>query len=355
MGDNKYVIDYGPGPLEQAQKMLGLVDLVNRVNAAPVEQAIKDNELKLKQNDVTQIETKNALEFQKLKSAVYDEERKSAEFQNSALLKIREGFQQDFQMGSIMLQQAIPGAFAIKKENGSVAISMPGQSPISINPGDITDPKEIASQTQDRVVKWGKASERYIEIFKSGNGIKAQLGLATAAGDIAAIYLRAKQLDPGGRVTEGDYNSVINSPNVSQQLKNMLTRAVNQDGPMFGDLSSPSRKAFLESSKVLVDQEKSAFLPHAKFFLEGQILGDKLDPQKIFSPAGDITLESLGYNKEKRQVVAPEPGAVVGPKDRAPQAGQQASPEAATPTPKINLKARTDAWLKNTMASGGTK
>ena len=353
MGDNKYTIDYGPGPLKQAQEQLGLVDLMNRVKAAPTEQATKEAELALKQNEVTQIETRNSLLQQQEASARYDEFRKKSEFMNNTLLNIRKGFEQDFQMGSFMLQRAIPGAIAHKKENGVVAIDIPGQDLIRINPGDITDPKEIAGMTTDRVKLWDKTAAPYREVYSNGQIVKSQLGLVSGAGDIAAIYARAKMQDPGGRVTDGDYNSVMQSPNVSEQVKNLLTRALKKEGPIFGDANSQSRKDFLNSATTHVADAKNAFLPNAKFFLEGQVLGDKLDPSKIFSPAGDITLESLGYDKTKKAFV--QPGEVpppIAPKERAPQTGTAPIEEAAPA--KINLKAKTDAWLKN-MLPGGKK
>lgn len=320
------------GPLEQAQQQLGLVDLINRIQAAPSERAAKDAEAILKQNEVKQIETSNALKEQQLQSARYDEQRKQIDFNNGALSNIRKAYQEGGQeMGDIVAKQYFGlNAISKQKENGAVAISIPGAEPISINPGDVTDPKEIQSMTQDRVAKWEKAKERYTEIYSSGEQIKKQLSLGTAAGDIASIYLRAKQLDPGGRVAQGDYDSVINSPNVPQYLKNQLTRAVKEEGPYFGALDSPTRRNFLNSSKVLVDQEKSVFLPRAEFFLKGQILSDKLDPRKIFSPAGDVTLENLGYDPAKKGIVEPTeaPGVTAAPGE-APRkpAAPKLSPE----------------------------
>jgi len=353
MGDNKFVIDYGDGPLKQAQEQLGLVDLINRVKSAPTEQALKEQELVLKNNEVTQIETKNALQFQQLKSAVYDEERKKSEFTNNTLLNIRKGFEQDFQMGFNMLNRAIPGATAFKKENGAVAIDIPGSDLIVINPNRSTDPKEIESMTQDRVQTWDKISAAYRDVYKNSQSVKSQLSLVSGPGDISAIYARAKMQDPGGRVTDGDYRSVMQSPNVTEQVKNWLTRATKQEGPIFGDAKSQSRKDFLKSAETQISDEKNVFLPSAKFFLEGQILRDGLDPQKIYSPVGDITLESLGYDKIKNSMI-PASESVDSSEVLKKQSSQAKSSVAPTvdsnrqsaPPLKLKLKFKTDLWLK---------
>ncbi len=144
VGNGVQLVDFNKSlgdPIDSQQKLLSLVDLANRIQQAPAERRIKEAEATLKSNQVTQIDTENAIREQQLHSAENEERRKQVTFSNDQLLHIREGFQQSFTAGSLMAKRA--GADSVDNGDGSYSVLFPGQPAFQIWPHGITDPVKL--------------------------------------------------------------------------------------------------------------------------------------------------------------------------------------------------------------------
>lgn len=331
VGNGVKMVDFSDdSATRQLSETLGLIDLTNRIRQAPVDSQLKDAELKLKTNELNQIDVKNDLLFQQLQSQKNGEQRSQTEFINSQLLKAREAYQQGGkEMGDLYLRSILPNFQSVEQGKGKIVIGSPGVRPFTINTG-ITDPKELEALEKSRVTEWNESKKTYSTLYDYGNKIPAALALGTAEGDRSALILKAKMEDPTGRVTENDYNTILKNPSVTEWTKNLFERSLNTKGPLFGDQSSETRRQFNEATKTIVDESRKTFVNDANFFLRGRVLADNLDPYKVMSPAGDVDLNYLGYDPKTGSVGGPlEPGGGPGvpPANRALGTPNQPTPE----------------------------
>lgn len=346
LGNGFQIIDTTnqPDQVEQYQKQLGLADLMQRVAAGPVEQKIKEADLLLKSDQVQGLQQAAELRNVQLETAKAGLQADKLKFANDALLNIHKAFTYDFETGAALLG-SVPGALAKNRGDGTAVVSLPGSSPMLIKVGKINDPETVRAMQKDARESWQKMSKEYQEIYTQNNNISSLLKLGTGQADLSAIYAMAKMQDPGGRVTDGDYNAVMQSPNISAYVKNMLTRAVTEGGPVFGPPDSKSRTDFLNTARVRFENAKTVFQPQAQAFYDSQVKYNGLDPQGFFTPAGDITLESLAPKAEKQDIKAP--GAAFN-QVRAPQEAAAIAPNAPPKSQAPSLDELTQKWQQET-------
>lgn len=312
--------------LETAQRQLGLVDLVQRIQVAPLEQEIKKNELLIKQEAVKNAPLEAELKQLQKNQALVDEQAKRIELGLKQVNAVAETFAYDFNTGANAVREM--GGEATDLKDGTALIKFPGQAPILKKIGVITNPEKVDLMEEKNQKAWIGLMSRYGEIYTLNNTIKDQLALGTKDGDISAIYAKAKMMDEGGRVTEGDVDSVLKNPSVLPYLKNQLVAALNSDGPYFGELGSKTRRNFEESANVMWQQRRRVTEPLAKNFIEYSIIGEGLNLGKVAVPVGgDLTPENLGFAlpKKGRTEETQAPSAVQN--QQAPQVEQQRSPQ----------------------------
>ncbi len=96
-----------------------------------------------------------------------------------------------------------------------------------------------------------------------------------ATGDVARIYALAKIYDPGGRVTDSDYNAAKQGQGPLARLQGLVNEVEGQ-----GMLSAQSRKNMLEMARKLYEKRKTDYAARAKTF-EGIAKKRGLDPSEV--------------------------------------------------------------------------
>lgn len=296
------------GQLEQAQQYLGLVDLGNRIKQAPLEYAAKQADAILKNNQVDMIDVQNSIVREELRSKEIANGQSEVKFAQEQISMIRNAYREDPELGAAMLSTYMPTAMQTKKADGSIAIAIPGATPFTIYPQGITNPEQKEVALKDRSDRWNKLTEKYQVVYTQANLVRDLLNKGTGEADRSAIYAIAKMQDPTGSVRDNDYKSVQESPNVSQQIKNLLTRATTTEGPVFGELGSPTRTSWNQVVTSTLNNEKAIVEPQAKHFIEHFVEADRLDANHVAVPKGDLTLAAMFPEKYGQKPKDPPAG-----------------------------------------------
>ncbi len=278
---------------EQVKNQLGLADLINKLQQAPVDLEIKKIDQALKGNQLLQIDVDNEKKRVDLEAAKSTAFRDQAKFINEQIINIHKGFQQDFKVGEAMA--ATLGATSHDNKDGTVSVILPGNKSIQFNPYKISDPEKIANlegQRRDDWQQYAKAFGTQAESFKK---LESASTLGTAQGDIGMIFAYMKLLDPNSTVREGEAAQAQQAPGVPTQILNMYNRALTLDAPFFGPVGSLTRKNFIDTGKVFYDGAKEIVGAQAKAIAETAPM-DNLNPKKILLPVGGVNFydEILG-------------------------------------------------------------
>ncbi len=323
-GIQQYVPDSGAGQIDQLKDAFSLVDLSNRIKAAPLEQSLKQSELELKQHQIEQMPLADLKARTDLLVQQNQEFRSQAKFQADAMIDIHKAFAQDFSLGDAILQKTVPGAIATQSKDGLVNVAIPSGKgrfrTIQIDPQNIADPEKRIAIQDSRRKEWESSAKPYLTLSGQYENMQKLSALATGPADLGMVYAYNKMLDPNSAVREGEVLTAQNSPGLSQQTRNLYNRALETGAPMFGGANSPTRKSFLDAASVLKDTAKQNLIQLGQNAYN-TATEERLNAKAILSPFGDVTYAAITGQADK--VVA----------DRNGKGQQPAQPTAPQPTP----------------------
>jgi len=342
--------------LQQAQQQLGLIDLVNRVRQAPLDTAIKEADKRIKQYQASDeyMQMDRIKRATEVSAAISKENRDKS----SALLQQMDHVQKTFRevgfdAGKYVAEEFartfnLPKPFIKQNDAGVVSIVMPGFAPIKIETKALTDIKDINAETEKQLENWKALTKEYGEVYNQRNSALSQLRLGTGFGDRGAAYSWAKMKDPTGSVREGDYESVMKSPGLSQSFKNQFESWFRKDGAIFGDQGSPTRQAFEQAINSEYQTRLNSVLPAAQHFPKSLVRG--VDPRRVIQPVGELTHELiLGIKKEQKpmppQTTPQEQIAEPKPETNSTRVPQQKKPSA-------QFDSLMNGWLQKMMQGG---
>jgi hypothetical protein len=292
-----------PNPIEQEQKVLSLVDLANKIKQAPVDQATKEAELKLKQNDVENIALNNHLAQAKLNAQYLDNQLKQGEViqKKFSVLAETANMSDDaflYSVGTMMPgskaeKDPNTGTWKILKLNADKSIT-----PITIVPQNLTDPEKIDAAATKKREEWQKVTDEYGQIYNHTQTIKDLALKRTGIGDVGMLEATARIFDPNARITEYKGHMVAeNIQNLPTALQIKIKNAMGSDTnlPLFNDDGRQKIVAVAESE--LATREKQA-----RFYANGMkdTIGN-IPRNRVFSPVGDLNVDTLfaGQNGQK--------------------------------------------------------
>jgi len=317
IGGGLKIVDGSQGSdlLETAQRQLGLVDLVNRIQSAPLEQKIKQIDAALKGNELLNVDIKNEKARVDLLSAKNDEARKALDFQMTQIKSLPTLFNTDFELGKAYAQQI--GLHAAQNEDGTIRIVKPGKNgqleSMTFSPKKINDPEKIAQGERDLRKDWetqGKDFGIQSQFYKN---MKSLAQLRSPQGDIGIIFSYMKLLDPVSSVREGEQATARNAPSVPEQVRGMYNRALTSKGAFFSD---DARRGFLEAGQAIYNDSLESHYQRGKFYLD---MDSKRNPEtnynskNILVPVGGIGFDQIAERFKEQE---PEE---VATSDRVPQ------------------------------------
>lgn len=297
-GVQQLVFEPGQGEdaISQASKTLGLVNLINQIQSAPLDRKIKQIDTALKGNQLLNIDIENEKNRVDLISAQGREFRERAKFGTEQLKSVLDLYIINFKLGDTELQRSFPGSQSVQNKDGSIGIALPTSTGITeaftIDPRKVSKPEKIAQIEKQFRDRWENRTKLFRELDRQFKNIKDAQGRATAQGDIAIIFAFMKMNDPTSVVREGEQAMARNAPNVPSQILNMYNRALTSSAPFFGGPGSTDRKKFVDIAQDF----------HNNALEEATALGKNLieissragaDPQNVITTAGDLTFENL--------------------------------------------------------------
>lgn len=358
MGDFKF--DYGEGPLKQAQEQLGLIDLVNRVKAAPTEQALKEQELALKSNAVQQMALDNAINGMKFISQKNTEMREQSKYFDEQMKVVQDNFQQNYDLGVYALSKKFPGSVAVKNEDNTISITDDNGKVYTIDPKGIADPEKKMNISRINRNDWVSSAQDYTTKSQAYNNIINSISQATGAGDLVASYNFIKLIEPGiaSTVREGELITLKSTNPIAQNFIQDYNNIVQGKKTLYGtEPNSPQRKQLLQQAKSVFEPLRQQIEDKAHFYHDFA-QRNRLDPKDILQPVGDLNQEylmSLGQRQapsQKQNIVpqgtTPRPNPLSNKK--AKEAGfipsQSQGDQNTAPPP--TLEELTEAWKANT-------
>ena len=311
---------------------LSLIDMVNRIQNAPLDRRIKEIDLALKGNQLLNTEVDNEKKRADLAFTYSEEARKQSKFFADQLTALPDAYKQSFELGKTLTERSIPGSIAIQNEDKTVTVSLPNQDGVTetftLDPSRVADPeKRISIQDgwRDKFVAGAKDFGIQSQFFRNMKGLSK---LATAQADIGIVFSYMKLLDPGSTVREGEQATARNSPGVPERIRNMYNRALTDDAPLFGDTESPTRGKFIDAAQVLYDNAKQDVLNSGKFYVNMAEKGG-LDPESVVAPVGGLTYKDFLDSQESQAPSEnPEPQGAEIPSQ---------SPDTTAPKRELNI------------------
>lgn len=347
-------------PLETLSKTLSLVDLVNRVQQAPIESATKQAELKLKEAEVGQIPIKQLQARTDLIAKQNAELRAQSEFQTKKLEAIPSIFTKSFDLGTAYLKQNFPGAEAVKKDDGEIAILMPTPNGIpqvfELNTRRVTDPEKLLDKETGWRETWEKGdAKEYATIFSARTNIQKLADRGLGTDDVALLYNFIKVLDPNSVVKEGEIQLSREASPLTQQYANLYKKAFTEQAPI---LPEATRKNIVATATTVFQTARDAAINKGKN-LARVAKSSYLRPENVVSPVGDLTLKDF-LAVEAPLSDAPPPIVPAGPmpsyntpsQQRPPQAQEAGiAPTSKAEAPRANFQGAMQNWL-NTISGG---
>lgn len=282
--------DDAQSPMELVKSQLSLVDLANRVQAAPLDQKIKEVEFALKGNQLLNIDIDNETKRVDLISKQNDEGRKAAKFFQDSLVQLPGVLGQNFELGRAVLQKSIPGSDAAQNADGTFTVAIPtpkGTRAFTLDPKQVADPEKRATISKQFRDEWRASAKDFGVQSQYFNNMKNLATKGTSQADIGIVFSYMKLLDPGSTVREGEQATAQNAPGVTDRIRNMYNRALTEDAPLFGPAGSATRSKFIDAGKVLYDTSYSNTKQTAESY-RGIIENQGLNARDALIPIGGV-------------------------------------------------------------------
>lgn len=299
--------------LDQVQKTLGLVDLANRIQAAPVEQAIKQAELRLKTNDIDNLWVRNETARAQLLAQNYEIVQKRNQMFLQNMNALPGAFAVNPAFGNAVLEQIMPGSKADVKDGVvSVVGRLPDGSlrPFSFATNTVTDPEKRQAIAQNWRKDWTQITDGFVISDENLQAIEKATPLNNGAADISIIFAYAKILDPKSVVRDGEREILVKTQSIPDDLWNSYQRATRTGGPVF---TPEARQHILTAASQRVGIMRDNAITFAKGV--APILGN-IDTREVFIPRGRLTHDTIfgssGTNLTENKP-PPPPGGPVTP------------------------------------------
>ena len=307
----------GESGLEQTKDTLSLVNIINQIQAAPLDRKTKEVDFALKGNQLLNIEVENELKRTQLFNAKKQEERDQLTFFTNQVKELPTVLGTNFELGKMALQRLLPGSEAIKNADGTVSVMMGDPQAgtelktLTIDPNRVSDPKqrvELENGWRKEFDTDAKGFEVQSQYFRN---LTKLASLGTAQADIGIIFSYMKLLDPNSVVREGEQATAVNSPGVPERIRNMYNRALTADAPLFGPVGSATRSKFIEAGKVLYDNAETDTLKTGNYYYN---LAERsgFRPENVVKPLGGLTIEDFKAGAKEGGQSQPPSGAPAG-------------------------------------------
>lgn len=326
IGNGQVLADFSKGkdPVDELQKVMGLVDLSNRLKMAPVEQAIKEADAKLKQADVESIEfikQKRQWDFLHAKN---QELREKADYFFNGAKSLPQLFLLSPQVGAIKAQElgftTTVGSGAEGKPDGTFVLSRQDDkgnvSSFSINPRGISDPEKIASNEAGLRGEWEKYAKQtgWTDLDPNFHAIERVWTMPGGINDLSMVISYAKIKDPNSVVRTSEGEAIANTTNLPGFFQQILAK---QSDPKAPKLTPEQREMIYQDAKKHYDFVRDNMIARGKSYAElAPGLGG--NAKNVIIPIGSLKPEDIFGKPE----TAPPPP---GPMNTGGK-GQQAAP-----------------------------
>lgn len=347
-----------PDPLELAGKQLGLIDLVNRVKTAPLEQATKEAELKLKQAQVNNIDVDQLIKLTEFKIKQNDEIRSQAKYSYDQINNIVNAFGQNEAMGNAILEASFPGSKSFANKDGSISVALNANGsvkPFTIDPRKVTDPKTLLSSEESLRKEWTSQGKIYNELDHNFNVIKsANVSTPSGAGDLAIVIGYMKLLDPGSVVRTSEGEAVQKTVNIPDQVWNLYQRQIsNPNAPIFGGKNSTARKNIVDMAGKIFDSKRNDMVALGQSY-EQIAKSSNLRPENILVPVGKLRFSDIVPRPDETNANANllESPSIREPNKTSSANVNQQKQQSPQSNPSKTLDDLTTDWFNQTFTGG---
>lgn len=276
--------------LGQISQTLGLINLVNQLQNAPIERELKqlqkqstNKQLMLNDLQAGRIQQQIRLDEQRARR----EENKSArEFLTAlpALIRANPGAAQ------LLLQQK--GGDLAATQDGTFLVGLPSMKEgkfefkaFEITPFRVTDPEKKASIEKGFRDEWRKETKNWRVVSSNFDQMKKARLLQSGAGDLAMLRGFFLVSEPNSVVRDGEQTSVENLPSVPQRWINVWNKNLKPKAPFLDD---ESRQALLDAVDAKVIFERNNVLEAGKTISAGIQDLPGIDLENIISRVGGV-------------------------------------------------------------------
>jgi hypothetical protein len=309
--------------LDQVKDVYGLADLQAKLRKAPYELSQAQSEAAIKANEATlqNLAAKNvlsraqaieaahrarpdvlamedALKHAELVTKVGTEQRAQSDFLMKGMESLPTAFGHSLELGQEYLKTLIPNARAVKNEDGTFSIGIPqadgAYRVVTVDPNKVAGPEKVQKLESDMREGWRKTGEGFATVDEFYKNFKGTINdpVTSGPGDIAALFSYMKMLDRNTAVREGQFAEAKDAPNVSQSILNLYNRAVSTQGPVLGDVDSPTRQGFNRAADTVYNIARDRAVRDARFYGNVAKNGGG-NPENVVIPFGGIDYKSL--------------------------------------------------------------
>lgn len=348
-----------PSVLEQTQQALSLVDLGNKIQAAPAELRAKEADARLKEDQVNQLDVQHMLAQADLDTKRGTEFRAQKKFMQDQLLSVHDTFLKNPEVGGALLSYVYGGkATSEKNKDGTYTLTVPGGDgtfkSFIADPNRVASPETRAGMETTLRTEYGKATEPYRVRYLYGQNLEKLLAQGTGAADMAAVYAFVHTAEPNSAVQQGEQITAAHAPGLSQRIidqYNLSVQAVKEgktpSGAIFGPPGSTARKEMIAAAKAMIENSRKTAVNDGQFFFQAAN-NERLNTRNVLGTVGDITAADFEPKptviptadellKNAAGTAPPPPGVGArGPEQITPnRSGAGAPAQSATPPPGV--------------------
>lgn len=301
-----------PNVAGQVKDQLSLVDLVNRLKAAPVDLQIKQSEAVLRANEVDQIPVANAQRQADLATKLNDvamigirnaKERVGLALEQSNLVQkqneiflaklkaLPDAFNQSPEMGQTVLDVLAPGSKSQVMKDGTVGVAFvtPGGKvmPFTFDPKNVADPAKRQEIAQQWRKTWTEATKDFKVADESLQAAEQAVNFKTGAGDVSLTFAVAKAMDPNSVVRDGEREVLVKTQNIPDWLYAKYQQGLTSGAPFYTD---EARKNLIDVLRGRVDILKNSAVTFAKGV--APIIGN-VTAREAFLPVSRLTTDQI--------------------------------------------------------------
>ena len=280
-------------PIDSFTKTLNLVNLVNTIKDQPIESATKAAQLKIAENNVSNIGLNNQMLQAQVESQVSGELREKKKFFIEQTGKAIELFKVDPNLGANALNLVIPGGVSvIPDKDGTFTAQTKGGFKFLIDPNKISDPEKrrtFEGAQKDDFTKSTSLFDAASANYRNIKALAAQKPKDDKAGirDLSILVNYVKLINPNARVNEDTVDQFDGTEGILGQIGSLAKQAKSGQR-----LDKDQIENILSGAKIHFQTKLDDAVANGQFFYQGaKIQG--LDPRLIIKPVGGLQYEDF--------------------------------------------------------------